>query len=54
MAGYLIANYDITNEEGYQRYISTVGPTIITPTIQMEPLCLLMSLLCPADVQARH
>jgi uncharacterized protein (DUF1330 family) len=29
MAGYLIANYDITNEEGYQRYISTVGPTIV-------------------------
>ncbi|MFP6793861.1 MAG: DUF1330 domain-containing protein [Pseudomonadales bacterium] len=29
MAGYLVANYDITNEEGYQRYISTVGPTII-------------------------
>lgn len=28
-AGYLVANYDITNEEGYQRYISTVGPTII-------------------------
>ncbi|MBT3830886.1 MAG: hypothetical protein HOB98_02050 [Gammaproteobacteria bacterium] len=43
MAGYLVANYDLTNEQGYQRYISTVGATIIAPTIQMEPLCLLMS-----------
>ncbi len=29
MAGYLIANYKITNEEGYQNYIATVGATII-------------------------
>ena len=28
MAGYLIANYNITNEDGYQQYIATVGPTI--------------------------
>jgi len=28
MAGYLIANYQITNEEGYQSYIASVGPTI--------------------------
>jgi uncharacterized protein (DUF1330 family) len=30
MAGYLIANYTITNEEGYQGYIAAVGPTILT------------------------
>ena len=29
MAGYLIANYKITNPEGYQAYIAAVGPTII-------------------------
>ena len=29
MAGYLIANYNITNHEGYQAYIAAVGPTII-------------------------
>ncbi len=29
MAGYLIANYNITNQEGYQTYIAAVGPTII-------------------------
>ncbi len=29
MAGYLIANYQITNEEGYQSYIASVGPTIV-------------------------
>lgn len=29
MAGYLVANYNITNEEGYQRYIAAVGPTIL-------------------------
>ena len=28
MAGYLIANYQITNEEGYQAYLASVGPTI--------------------------
>jgi len=30
MAGYLIANYNITNEEAYQQYLVTVGPTIVT------------------------
>lgn len=29
MAGYLIANYSISNEEGYQDYIAAVGPTIV-------------------------
>lgn len=29
MAGYLIANYSITNPEGYQAYIAAVGPTIL-------------------------
>ena len=29
MAGYLIANYQINNEEGYQGYIAVVGPTIL-------------------------
>lgn len=29
MAGYLIANYSITNPEGYQSYIAAVGPTIL-------------------------
>jgi len=29
MAGYLIANYQINNEEGYQGYIAAVGPTIL-------------------------
>ncbi|MCZ6895708.1 MAG: DUF1330 domain-containing protein [Gammaproteobacteria bacterium] len=29
MAGYLIANYQINNEEGYQSYIAAVGPTIL-------------------------
>ena len=29
MAGYLIANYDVTNPEGYQTYIGAVGPTIV-------------------------
>ena len=28
MAGYLIANYQITNEAGYGTYIAAVGPTI--------------------------
>jgi len=30
MAGYLIANYNITNPEGYQKYLASVGPTIIS------------------------
>ena len=30
MAGYLIANYNITNAEGYQKYIAAVGPTIFS------------------------
>jgi uncharacterized protein (DUF1330 family) len=29
MAGYLIANYNITNPAGYQDYITAVGPTIM-------------------------
>jgi len=29
MAGYLIANYQITNEEGYQAYVAAVRPTIL-------------------------
>ena len=29
MAGYLIANYEITNPEGYQGYIAAVGSTIL-------------------------
>jgi uncharacterized protein (DUF1330 family) len=29
MAGYLIANYQITNEDGYQAYIAAVGATIM-------------------------
>lgn len=29
MAGYLIANYEITNEEGYQAYVTAVGETIL-------------------------
>ena len=28
MAGYLIANYSVTNPEGYQAYIASVGPTL--------------------------
>ena len=28
MAGYLIANYNITNPEGYEKYIAAVIPTI--------------------------
>jgi len=30
MAGYLIANYRITNPEGYQAYLAAVGSTIIS------------------------
>ena len=29
MAGYLIANYRVTNPDGYQAYIAAVGPTIV-------------------------
>ena len=29
MAGFLIANYNIVNPEGYQSYIAVVGPTIV-------------------------
>ena len=28
MAGYLIANYSIENQEQYQGYLAAVGPTI--------------------------
>ena len=28
MAGYVIANYEVTNGEGYQNYLATVVPTI--------------------------
>ena len=28
MSGYVVANYDITNQEGYQAYIETVMPTL--------------------------
>jgi len=30
MASYLIANYQITNPDGYSAYIAAVGPTIIS------------------------
>ncbi len=29
MAAYLVANYRITNPEGYQRYTAAVGPTLV-------------------------
>jgi len=29
MAAFLIANYDITNGDGYQSYVASVGPTIL-------------------------
>ena len=29
MTAYLIANYDITNEKGYQSYVASVVPTIL-------------------------
>jgi uncharacterized protein (DUF1330 family) len=29
MAAYIIANYNITGEEGYQSYVGAVGPTIL-------------------------
>jgi len=28
MAGYFIANYTITNPDGYQEYLAAVGPTL--------------------------
>ncbi len=28
MTGYVVANYDITNQEGYQAYLQTVAPTL--------------------------
>ncbi|MDX1384931.1 MAG: DUF1330 domain-containing protein [Thermoanaerobaculia bacterium] len=28
MASYLIANYDVTNQEGYEQYLASVVPTI--------------------------
>lgn len=30
MPAYLIANYDITNQEGYNAYTASVGPTILS------------------------
>jgi uncharacterized protein (DUF1330 family) len=30
MSAYLIANYDITDEEGYQSYVEAVGPTVFS------------------------
>ena len=29
MASYLVANYNITNSEGYGAYVAAVGPTIV-------------------------
>ena len=29
MTAYLVANYDIINEEGYRAYVAAVGPTIV-------------------------
>ena len=29
MSSYLVANYDVTNQEGYNTYLSAVGPTIV-------------------------
>lgn len=29
MPSYLIANYNVTNPEGYKQYTATVGPTIL-------------------------
>ena len=28
MASYLVANYNVTNPDGYQKYLAAVGPTI--------------------------
>ncbi len=30
MASYLVANYNVTNAEGYQAYVAAVGPTIVS------------------------
>jgi uncharacterized protein (DUF1330 family) len=30
MTSYLVANYEITNQEGYAQYLATVVPTIIS------------------------
>ena len=30
MASYLVANYNVTNEEGYNQYLAVVGPTIMS------------------------
>lgn len=30
MAAYLIANYDITNQEGYESYVAAVVPTMLS------------------------
>jgi len=29
MASYLVANYNVTNQEGYNQYLAAVGPTIM-------------------------
>ena len=29
MASYLVANYNVTNQEGYDQYLAAVGPTIM-------------------------
>jgi len=29
MSSYLIANYTVTNPEGYEKYLAAVGPTIV-------------------------
>lgn len=28
MSGYVVANYDVTNPDGYKRYLETVGSTL--------------------------
>ena len=28
MAGYIVANFSITNQAGYQEYLAAVGPTL--------------------------
>ncbi len=29
MASYLVANYNVTNQDGYNQYLAAVGPTIM-------------------------
>lgn len=29
MASYLVANYNVTNQDGYKQYLAAVGPTIV-------------------------